>query len=475
MFRDRVRRAASILRPLTRWRPAALGGAPAGFGPWRHAIAAILALATASAAPAHAHEIPKSVHVLAYIRADATTLRVIARVPLEAMRDIQWPLRGPGYLVLSRADSLLADGVKLWLTDNLTIFEDGRALPAPRVRGTRIALQSDTAFRSFAAATAGFATPALGDSVNLAWQQAMVDVSLEYEIGSPESAFSLDARFARLGVRTTTELRIVQADSTERTVTWLGDPGRIQLDPSWWQAASQFVALGFRHILDGLDHLLFLVCLVVPFRRIRPLVVIVTAFTAAHALTMSASALGFAPDAAWFPPLIELLIAASIVYAAIENVFGANIQRRWMIAFGFGLVHGFGFAFALRESLQFSGSHVLAALAAFNIGVEAGQVLVVALAAPLLTWVIARLPSERVAIVVISALVAHTAWHWLLERGADLREYDFTGQPLDMLAARTAVRLAIIGLGAFLLARAARPWVNRALEPRGSPAAPPAA
>ena len=84
----------------------------------------------------------------------------------------------------------------------------------------------------------------------------------------------------------------------------------------------RFVRLGFLHILDGVDHLLFLFCLVIPFRRLKPLIVIVTAFTVAHSISLSAAVAGFAPDGLWFPPLIELLIAASIFYVAIENIVG---------------------------------------------------------------------------------------------------------------------------------------------------------
>ena len=81
------------------------------------------------------------------------------------------------------------------------------------------------------------------------------------------------------------------------------------------------------HILEGTDHLLFLLCLVIPFRRLRPLVVIVTSFTVAHSITLIASAFGFGPDALWFPPLIETLIAVSIVYMALENIVYAALGR----------------------------------------------------------------------------------------------------------------------------------------------------
>ncbi len=94
-----------------------------------------------------------------------------------------------------------------------------------------------------------------------------------------------------------------------------------------------------------------------------------------------------------------------------------------MIAFGFGLVHGFGFSFALRNTLQFAGDHVLMALLSFNIGVELGQLLVLLVLIPILNFVMRRVPSQRVVIIAASVLVAHTAWHWLLDRYAVLREF----------------------------------------------------
>jgi hypothetical protein len=136
-----------------------------------------------------------------------------------------------------------------------------------------------------------------------------------------------------------------------------GDPGVVQLDPRWYQAAATFVRSGFLHILSGPDHLLFLLLLVAPFRRFLPLAAIVTAFTVAHSITLACAALGLGPDALWFPVLIEVLIAASILYMALENVLGVSLTRRWILAAAFGLVHGFGFAYGLTELLQFAGSH----------------------------------------------------------------------------------------------------------------------
>ena len=110
---------------------------------------------------------------------------------------------------------------------------------------------------------------------------------------------------------------------TERAFQFTGDPGLVRLDPRWHQAAWRFVRSGFAHILDGIDHLLFLLCLVLPLRRFWHLVGVVTAFTVAHSITLFCAAFGLAPSALWFPPLVETLIAASIVYMAIENAIGS--------------------------------------------------------------------------------------------------------------------------------------------------------
>ena len=98
-----------------------------------------------------------------------------------------------------------------------------------------------------------------------------------------------------------------------------------------------------------------------------------------------------------------------------------------MITFGFGLVHGFGFSFALRETLQFAGSHLLTSLLSFNVGVELGQLLVLALLVPALELLFRFVVAERIGTIILSALVAHTGWHWMIERGAVLMQFPDAG------------------------------------------------
>jgi hypothetical protein len=400
-----------------------------------------------------AHDIPASVRVFVFIKPVGRNLRVVIRAPLEAMRDVNFPLNGPGYLDIARATPLLNDAARVWLAGDLHLYENDSPLGDGKIVATRVSLPSDRSFTSFDSAVVHATSAPLDTATQLMWKQAMLDVVLDYRIASDSSRFSIDPGLARLAVRTTTVLRFLPITGGERDFEYLGNPGPVHLDPRWSQAALSFVKLGFGHILSGLDHLLFVLCLVIPFRRIRPLVAIVTAFTVAHSITLLASAAGFAPDALWFPPLIEVLIAASIVYMALENIVGAKLERRWLVAFGFGLVHGFGFSFALRESLQFAGTHLATSLLSFNVGVELGQLAVLALAVPALNWFFSHAVQERMGTIILSAFVAHTAWHWMLDRGAVLASYHVELPEFTPALAASVVRglmfLLVIGAAAW--------------------------
>jgi hypothetical protein len=389
-------------------------------------VALIAALALFAPAPSAAHDIPPSVVVQAFLRPQGDRLRLLVRVPLGAMRDVEFPLRADGLLDLPRADRALRDAATLWIARDIAVFEGDAALGTPAIAGVRVALPSDRSFVTFESALAGVLGPPLPPDTTLIWNQALLDVLLEYSVRSDRSTFSIRPTFGRLGHQVVTVLRYQPPAGAERAFELTGDPGLVRLDPRWYQAAWRFVTAGFFHILDGTDHLLFLLCLVIPFRRFGALVLVVTAFTLAHSITLIASAFGLAPGGLWFPPLVETLIAASILYMALENVVGAqSVQRRWVLAFAFGLVHGFGFSFALRETLQFAGSHLVTSLLAFNVGVEIGQLLVLAALVPALQLLFRFVVAERMGIIILSALVAHTAWHWTAERWEQLRQFDW--------------------------------------------------
>ena len=384
-------------------------------------VAASLLLVLPLGAPAH--ETPADVTVQAFLKPEGQTLRLLLRVPLTAMQDIVFPTRGPGYLEIEDADVELVEAAMLWIATPLQLFEEGTRLPMPEIAAIKVSIPSDQSFRAYDTALEHVFGPKLSNDINLIWQQAMLDVLFEYPIQSEDSNFSIRPGLERLASRVQTVLRFMPPSGVLRAFQFVGDPGLVPLDPRWHQAAFRFVKSGFLHILDGIDHLLFLLCLVIPFRKLKALVPIITAFTVAHSFTLIASAYGFAPGGLWFPPLVETLIAASILYMALENVVGANVRRRWMITFAFGLVHGFGFSFALRETLQFAGGHLLTSLLAFNVGVELGQLLVLVLCIPVLEFLFRYVVAERMGIIILSVFVAHTGWHWLAERAVIFSQY----------------------------------------------------
>jgi hypothetical protein len=427
------------------------------------ALAALLFLLLCRAS---AHDIPNDVLVQAFVKPQGDQLYLLVRVPLKAMRDINFPERGPGYLDLNRAKPILPGVATLWIADFIEIYEGDTVLRKPQVIATRMSLPSDRSFESYEAALANVMGAALPEDTSVYWDQTMFDVLFDYPIHSEQSNFSIHPALARLGLRVVTVLRFLTPSGAVRAFEFNGDPGLVRLDPRWHQAALRFVELGFLHILDGTDHLLFLLCLVIPFRRLGALIPVITAFTIAHSITLIASAYNFSPGFLWFPPLIETLIALSIVYMALENIVGgATVQRRWIMAFGFGLVHGFGFSFALRQSLQFAGSHMLTSLLAFNVGVEFGQLLVLVLLIPVLQLLFHRVVPERTGTIILSALVAHTGWHWMLDRGIILRQYRFQWPVLDAALLASALRWLILfvilaGL-LWLLKQTFRYWMKR--------------
>ncbi|MFN7801703.1 MAG: HupE/UreJ family protein [Gemmatimonas sp.] len=402
----------------------------------------VIAIVVAVALPgrvALAHEIPRHVGVRAWIAPLADRVRLLVQIPMDAVRDVDFPLRANEALELSRAQPFLRDAAQLWVADAITLRDGGRRLPAPQLLAVRAALPSDRAFEQYASALNAVTSHPLADSINVPHGQLRLEVLLEVPVGSPVRDLVIEPAWANLGVRTTTVLTLVNADGTERRYAFDGNPGEVRVDPRWWHAAWMFTREGVHHLLLGYDHLLFLLCLVLPFRQLRPLIGIVSAFTVAHSLTLVASALGFAPDVAWFPPFVEVVIAASIVLMAVGNLLRPQLERRWVLAFVFGLVHGFGFSSALRDSLQFAGPHLLTSLLAFNVGVEVAQVAVLLVAVPVLDRLLTRVP-ERAAIVVVSAFVAHEAWHWTQERYAVLDSYPLTMPVFDVSLAVLIVR-----------------------------------
>jgi hypothetical protein len=344
----------------------------------------------------------------------------------------------------------LAASIELW-------EGDVRVLPT-RATGKLVPL-ADRSFEDYDRAVAHVDDQA-PSSAAIGYDQGYLDAHLAYPIASPRSVFSIENNVAAdLGGYTSTAIRFIPSGEPARTMMIGGTAARVTLDPPWYQAGVGFIKLGTAHILSGIDHLLFLLCLVIPFRRVTSLIPVVTAFTLGHSVTLIGTAYGLAPPGRWFPPFVEMAIAVSIVYMALENIVNANLRRRWIIAGLFGLVHGFGFADVLSQQLQFAGSNLLTALFSFNLGIEIGQLVVLCAFVPALALLFRGAMAGRMGIIVLSALVAHTAWHWMIDRADVLWQTPWPQPTLAglMTLARWIVAVAVTVGAAQLLAK----WLDR--------------
>lgn len=254
--------------------------------------------------------------------------------------------------------------------------------------------------------------------------RSSIVIVIHYACAAPVRALVLrDELFVALG----------RDHHTLANVEWSGGSEQILFDPDRREArvvvgaspppgtaatgsaggnALAFFELGIEHILVGFDHVLFVFALMLRGGRIRSLLLIITAFTVAHSVTLGLAVLDVVRPPAW---IVEPLIAASIAYVALENIFMARaVSRRWLVSLLFGLVHGFGFAGALLE-IGLPGDRLFSSLLFFNLGVEAGQAMIIALLFPALRWQ-SRFAWEPRAVTSLSAVVLVVALGLLAER-----------------------------------------------------------
>jgi hypothetical protein len=201
-------------------------------------------------------------------------------------------------------------------------------------------------------------------------------------------------------------------DQREEHIFYLGNTwtGTRELQRTW-SDAGQFIKLGIEHIFGGYDHILFLLGLLLVAGSLRRLVVIVTSFTVAHTITLALSAFGVIQPAA---QMVEVIVAFSIAWVGLENLLFSNFRYRWILTFIFGLAHGFGFASVLQNmNLQREG--LLMALLTFNLGVEIGQLLIVAVFWPALQQ-LARTRHRDLIVRLASVVILIFGTLWLVER-----------------------------------------------------------
>jgi hypothetical protein len=276
--------------------------------------------------PAEAHDFPLDRVMNAFIKIDAHQADLVIRIPLDLLNGVPFPVSGNNYYNVA-ASSLAAKTALDQLAIAIELWEGNTQLHPSKSTGKLVPL-SDHSFQDFGRAIAQVDRPASAD-VAIGYDLGYFDAHFVYPISSPNSAFSIDNHVGSdLEDYASTAIRFMPFAKSSRVMMITGTSGRVTLDPPWYEASLGFIKLGIGHILSGIDHLLFLLCLVIPFRRIRSLVPVITAFTVGHSVTLIGTAYGLAPPGRWFPPFVEMMIAVSIVYMALENIVGASLRRR---------------------------------------------------------------------------------------------------------------------------------------------------
>jgi len=208
----------------------------------------------------------------------------------------------------------------------------------------------------------------------------------------------------------------------------LNDP--VVVTHSAFDAMMTFIGEGVKHILEGLDHVLFVICLVLGAMHIRPLLWRVTGFTLGHSITLSLGFFGFVPSAPWFIPAVETGIALSIIYVAVIAVLPdlnprfSSEKSEWSIVGVTGLIgllHGLGFSFVLQNILQVNSPNIWQSLLAFNLGVEVGQVCIV-LATLFVFYPIGKIGSRtlQVSRYLIAGGCSTVSLFWVIERSSSI-------------------------------------------------------
>ncbi|WP_170578191.1 HupE/UreJ family protein [Ruegeria arenilitoris] len=323
--------------------------------------------------------------------------------------------------------ALLSDPDRLAIlaADTVNLSAMGQLQPATVMSMRLYPLGSEPGFATLAeaqdATTAGDVYPtAVGETYV---GDVMLDLHIRYAAG-PVGTYSMSHRSnpGLPGQDETANLILDYNNGQIRTFRATGlmhDP--ITISGSATAAASTFVVEGIRHILEGPDHVLFVLCMIIGALNLKSLLARVTGFTLGHTVTLILGFFGIAPNGAWFIPTVELAIAVSIIYAAVMAVQPPEQEHGDLKAFaitsGIGLLHGFGFSFMLHQILRVDAPNVWQSLLAFNVGVELGQLMIVVLVWPLVlslrkqpgrVWI-----GSRAAVAVCASLIAMV---WVVER-----------------------------------------------------------
>jgi hypothetical protein len=458
-------REESSSRPLFRSRLASMPPR----GKWFFAVALMMqgALGLIPASPARAHGDVHDIAAPAFFKVERSEAHLVIRLPLAVFSEFhRFPVNGREIDLANAGPAIsrtLAD-----VSRDIGLSENGNNLVASSAIG-RLTLPSDRSFESYDEAVELAAQP-IDTGTAIYVDQGSFDAHLTYAIASPNSRFAIRTALSReLGDHLELVIRYMPVDDEPRSLVITSRSGTVSLNPTVYDAAAAFLVLGFEYIVRDVDYLLLILVLLVPVSGRRQIVLAVGTFTLAHSVALLGSAYGSAPakasDAVFSTLFIEAAMAAAIVWVALGNIIGFDRRGRALATCLAGLVYGVQFSSGLGDELQFAGRHPLVSLLSFNLGIEIGQLAVIAIMLPALLFALRYVFVGRVGMIVLCAIVADIAGHWLLDRGAMLWRVPWPGfaAALSSRALWAAVLLGCLGGAGIAVQRFSSPRGRSAL------------
>lgn len=418
----------------------------------RLAIVVCMALFYTPFAHTAERQIPTAVNIRAYAAEQGGQLDVLVRMPLGAVKNVQFPVREDTEILdLAQLQTMLAGLAEHWVASNFEFRDRGLVLARPTIAGTRLSIISDLSFDSYSGAQQRFATPDLATTEEVLWQQVWLDVHLRYPLEAQAHVLELEPHVAQLGVTVTTQLTIV-ADGGERALTFEGDPGEIFLFPRWRDTAMQFIGNGVRAVIGAADVAIFLFCLALPFRRFRDVLPATTAFVAAALVSLVALRSGFVALDLWWRTVFDVLAALILLLVAAANVVNrVTPRRRALFALIAGLILGVAIALRLDAVMQYAGDNTTVATITYAIGWAFTVFAFIAVSIPVVKFLFSFGRAETLERIIIAALAADTAWGWLVERGALLQRIPLSSRVDEAMTASILYGLLALALLAGVL------------------------
>jgi hypothetical protein len=370
-------------------------------------------LVAAWLAPVGAHELPAE--VLAYVKAEGETLRVLVRVPVAFLSDAGLPVRADGYLDLQglERDQAVLAAVASDVARNLDVMEDDRVLPSPRMTW-RISQAPDAAFDTYDDAMAVLVSPRFPVDARIDPGRMLLDLEFEYPIRSPKGLVSVRMNGLRAGNRPSRMQTRYETPEETRTFITTGEPRRVTLEPRWQAVGSMFARLGFEQLTVTAVHLLFIMCLAIPRRSMSAALAVFGSFVAGGSIALALSALAPGPSDPASAAVLHSLAAAALVVAALQNITAPRFEWVRIVAAAFGLLDGLVLGVAYHQHAPLAGSHAVVSVAAFVSPILIGWVWLLLVARPAVGLVYRTGLPERWATVFLSAVPIHAGLHGLL-------------------------------------------------------------